>query len=100
MRENEVRLGLNNFVHIKMTESREYVMHKLKAKWGGRVCASVRSVSETTQGILITLGIGYLRAELSCEVKVMVTVKSQCYFNRAPRHGGVSGEWKYSSAHS
>jgi hypothetical protein len=33
-------------------------------------------------------------------VKVKVKVKLSLFFNQAPRHGGVLGEWRYSSAHS
>jgi hypothetical protein len=34
------------------------------------------------------------------KIKVKVKVKLSLRFNRAPRHEGVLGEWRYSSTHS
>jgi hypothetical protein len=34
------------------------------------------------------------------EPPVKVKVKSLCFFNWAPRHGGILGEWRYSATHS
>jgi hypothetical protein len=40
------------------------------------------------------------RANLKGNVKVKVNVKLSLCFNWAPRHGGVLGDWRYSSTHS